>query len=69
MPYVRFLIFSLFGGVFWIAFMMTLGYQLGQVEIVRQNFEKVVLAVIFVSLIPVALQARRATSRDSVTTL
>jgi membrane-associated protein len=60
MPYPRFLIFSFFGGVFWIAFMMTLGYRLGQVDIVRQNFEKVVLGIVFVSLIPAALEARRA---------
>jgi membrane-associated protein len=52
MPYPRFLLFSLLGGTLWIGFMMTLGYQLGQVAMVRRNFEKVVLAVIFISLLP-----------------
>src|ERR1700689_120453 len=52
MPYASFLVFSFFGGIFWIAFMLTLGYRLGQIALVRQNFEKVVLGVIFVSLIP-----------------
>lgn len=52
MPYPRFLFFSLLGGVFWIAFMMTVGYQLGQVPIVRRNFEKAILGVIFLSLLP-----------------
>ena len=66
MPYPRFLIFSFFGGVFWISFMLTLGYRLGQVSLVRQNFEKVVLGIIFVSLIPALLEARRATSRPVV---
>jgi membrane-associated protein len=47
MPYPRFLFFSLFGGTMWIAFMMTIGYKLGQVPIVRRNFEKAILAVIF----------------------
>src|SRR5665213_3870998 len=56
--YARFLLFSLFGGIFWIAFMTTLGYQLGQIDIVRRNFEKVVIGVVVLSLIPVALQAR-----------
>jgi len=68
MPYSRFLVFSLFGGIFWIAFMITLGYQLGQVAMVRQNFEKVVLGIIFVSLIPAFLEVRRAMAKP-VTTL
>jgi len=52
MPYPRFLLFSLLGGTLWIGFMMTLGYQLGQVPMVRRNFEKAILGVIFVSLLP-----------------
>jgi membrane-associated protein len=53
MPYSRFLLFSLLGGTLWIGFMMTLGYQLGQVPMVQRNFEKVVLGVVFLSLLPV----------------
>jgi membrane-associated protein len=59
MRYSRFLFFSLFGGIFWIAFMTTLGYQLGQIPLVRKNFEKVVLAIVVLSVIPVILEARR----------
>ncbi|MGD1072817.1 MAG: VTT domain-containing protein [Bryobacteraceae bacterium] len=59
MRYSRFLFFSLFGGIFWIAFMTTLGYQLGQIPIVRRNFEKVVLAIVLLSVVPVILEARR----------
>lgn len=60
MPWPRFLVFSLFGGALWITFMMTIGYQLGQVPIVRRNFEKVILGVIFVSLTPMFLEALKA---------
>jgi membrane-associated protein len=60
MPYPRFLFFSLFGGTLWIAFMMTIGYQLGQVAVVRRNFEKVVLGVIFVSLLPMFIEVFKA---------
>jgi membrane-associated protein len=59
MCYARFLLFSLFGGIFWIAFMTTLGYQLGRVAFVRSNFEKVVLAIIVLSLVPAVLEARK----------
>jgi len=59
MRYARFLLFSLFGGIFWIAFMTTLGYQLGQIPFVRRNFEKVVIGVVVLSLMPVVLEARK----------
>ena len=63
MPYPRFLFFSLFGGTLWIAFMMTIGYKLGQVPIVRRNFEKAILAVIFLSLLPMFMEAFKAWRR------
>lgn len=59
MNYGRFLFYSLFGGIFWIAFMTTLGYQLGQVEFIRRHFEKVVFTIIIVSVVPVLLEARK----------
>jgi membrane-associated protein len=62
MRYARFLLFSLFGGIFWIAFMTTLGYQLGQIPVVRRNFEKVVIGIVVLSLAPVALEARKRRS-------
>jgi membrane-associated protein len=57
MPYSRFLMFSVFGGVFWIAFMTTLGYKLGQIPVVQRNFEKVVIGIVVLSLLPVLLEA------------
>jgi membrane-associated protein len=62
MRYARFLLFSVFGGIFWIAFMTTLGYQLGQIPVVRRNFEKVVIGIVVLSLVPVALEARKKRS-------
>lgn len=56
MRYTRFLTFNLIGAVGWVASMITLGYLLGGVPVIRQNFEKVVLAIIAVSLIPAGLQ-------------
>jgi membrane-associated protein len=65
MPYPRFLLFSLLGGTLWIGFMMTIGYQLGQLEIVRRNFEKVILGIIFVSLLPMFVEVFKAWRRKS----
>lgn len=53
MPYGRFLSFNVFGGIGWILSLSLLGYALGNVELVRHHFEKVILLIIFISLLPV----------------
>jgi membrane protein DedA with SNARE-associated domain len=64
MPYGKFLSWSLLSGSLWIAFMTTLGYQLGRVTLVRQNFEKVVVAIVLLSVLPVFLEARKSRRVD-----
>lgn len=56
MNYIRFVSFNVFGAIGWVTLMVSLGYLLGGVPVVRQNFEKVVLLIIAVSLVPVAVQ-------------
>jgi membrane-associated protein len=60
MRYARFLSFDIFGGIGWVFSMTMLGYLLGEVAIVRRNFEKLVLLVIFVSVLPVMIHAIRS---------
>lgn len=60
MPYLRFLSFSVFGGIGWVLLMTLLGFSLGNVSIVRQNFEKVIVAIIVISLLPAGLEAWKA---------
>ncbi len=55
MQYTRFLAFNVFGAAGWVASMITLGYLLGNVPLIRHNFEKVVLLIIVVSLLPALL--------------
>jgi len=57
MKYVRFFSFNIFGGLGWVVSMTLAGYFLGGIPIVRRNFEKVVILIVVVSLIPVILQA------------
>jgi membrane-associated protein len=59
MRYLRFLSFDIFGGVGWVCSMTILGYLLGAVPLVRRNFEKFVLLVVFVSLLPLIGHAVR----------
>lgn len=63
MPYLKFLPYSVCGGIGWVAFMSLLGYSLGSIPLVRRNFDKAVLAVILISLLPTFIEvwkARRA---------
>jgi membrane-associated protein len=66
MPYLRFLSFDIFGGVGWVCSMTTLGYLLGEVALVRRHFEMFVLLIIFVSLLPVIIQALRSRKLGTV---
>ena len=60
MPYLRFLPFSVCGGIGWVFMMTMLGYSLGSVPFVRQNFDKVILAIIFLSLLPTIIEVVKA---------
>jgi membrane-associated protein len=63
MKYLRFLSYSVFGAVGWVVTMTLLGYSLGNVPIVRRHFEKVIILIVGVSLLPAAIEvikARRA---------
>ncbi len=59
MPYRRFLSFDIFGGIGWVLSMTILGYLLGEVPLVRRHFEKFVLLIIFVSLLPLIVHVLR----------
>ncbi len=57
MNYWRFLSYDVFGAVGWVASMTALGYYLGSVPLVRQHFEKVIVLIILLSLLPVLREA------------
>jgi membrane-associated protein len=60
MKYTRFLSYNVFGGLGWVLSMTLLGYFLGEIPIVRRHFEKVVIAIILVSIAPVIAQVWKA---------
>lgn len=65
MSYTRFLRFNVFGGLGWVLLATLAGYFLGGIPVIRANFEKVVIGIVVVSVLPIVLQflkARRATS-------
>jgi membrane-associated protein len=57
MRFRDFVTFDVFGAIGWVISMTVLGELLGRIPLVQRNFEKFVLLVIFVSLLPVMMHA------------
>lgn len=55
MRYARFFSFNIFGGIGWVLSMTLAGYNLGGVPIVRRHFEKVVIGIVLVSVLPLII--------------
>ncbi len=52
MTYSRFLSFNIVGGIIWVAMFTFAGYFFGNIPIVKDNFELVILAIIAISVLP-----------------
>ena len=63
MPYTRFLAFNVFGGIGWVVSMIVAGYYLGGVPFIRRHFEKVVIGIVLVSVMPVVWEVLKANWR------
>ncbi|WP_207422378.1 DedA family protein [Desertivirga brevis] len=52
MPFHRFTMYNIIGGIFWIISFLGLGYAFGNIPVVKENFTLVVFAIILISVIP-----------------
>ncbi len=59
MHYRTFVTYNVVGALLWAVGLTTLGYFLGQVTVVKENVEVAVLAVVFLSLVPVGIEFLR----------
>lgn len=60
MPYRRFFLFNVVGGLVWVVLFLYGGYTFGGLSVVRDNFSLVILAIIGVSILPVAVEWLRS---------
>lgn len=60
MEYPKFATFNIVGGICWIQSMTLAGYFLGNVPLIRRNFEKVVIGIVLVSVVPMLVQVWNA---------
>ncbi len=53
----RFALFSITGGILWVSTMTLAGYFFGQMPFVKNHFEIVILAIVFISVLPAIFHA------------
>ncbi|MCP4429309.1 MAG: DedA family protein [Chloroflexi bacterium] len=71
MNYGRFITYNVVGGFLWVTIFLFLGYFFGGIPFVEQNFETVILAIIFISVLPMFIEywkARNEKKSDAVET-
>lgn len=56
MPYGKFTIYNIVGGIVWVLVGTLSGFYFGNLPLVRQNFSLVILAIVFISLIPAIVE-------------
>jgi membrane-associated protein len=59
MSYPRFITYNIVGAVLWVGLFVPAGYFFGNIPAVRKNFTLVILAIIALSVLPIALEAIR----------
>ena len=68
MSYVRFAAYNVIGGVAWVLICVAAGHFFGQIAFVQKHFEAVLIAIIVISVLPMAWelwQARRAAKKGA----
>ncbi|MBL7944388.1 MAG: VTT domain-containing protein [Flavobacteriales bacterium] len=59
MPYSKYITYCIAGAVLWVPGLSLLGYWFGNNKFVKENFETVILAIIFISVLPIIIAALR----------
>lgn len=60
MSYPRFIVYNITGAVLWVGLFVPLGYFFGNMPTVKENFSLVILAIIAISVMPIAVETIRA---------
>ena len=60
MSYPRFITYNIVGAVLWVGLFVPMGYFFGNMPTVKENFSLVILAIIAISVMPIAVEAIRA---------
>jgi membrane-associated protein len=53
MAYPQFALFNVLGGMLWVGICLGAGYGFGNIPVVQENFEYVVVGIVCISLLPI----------------
>lgn len=56
MTYWRFITYNIVGGILWVGICVFAGFFFGNIPIVKNNFSIVIIAIIFISVLPVIIE-------------
>lgn len=59
MSYAKYMLFNVIGSVAWIGLLVYAGYLFGNVPLVKNNFSVVIVAIVVISVLPMAVQFGR----------
>jgi membrane-associated protein len=65
MLYRTFIVYSLVGAMLWVVGITLAGYFLGDIPIVKNNFEKVVIGIVLISVMPIFFEFAKGYFRKS----
>jgi len=65
MSYGRFLTYNVVGAALWVGLLVPAGYFFGNIPVVRENFSFVILAIIAISVLPIAFETVRGRRRTA----
>jgi membrane-associated protein len=60
MPYRTFAVYNVLGAVLWVGICVGAGFAFGNIPVVKENFELVVLGIVGVSVLPLAFEVLRS---------
>ncbi|MGZ6316340.1 MAG: DedA family protein [Anaerolineales bacterium] len=60
MSYSYFISYNIFGGIVWVALFTFAGYFFGNIPFIRDHFSVVILAIVLISVVPMAIEAIKA---------
>ncbi len=64
MNYPKFILYNIVGGIAWVALFVFGGYWFGNLPLVKENFSIVVIAIIIISVMPMAVEYLRARAKE-----
>ncbi|MGL4929660.1 MAG: hypothetical protein ACRC4H_05860, partial [Plesiomonas sp.] len=65
MHYRHFALFNVIGGIVWVTGFVYAGYYFGNIPVIKQNLELLILGIIFISVLPGIIEFWRQRRRRS----